>query len=190
MLSDRYYETEIREGPKSRPFYFYASTEGSAGQERGQPEDGSWIAGAYEAAIQEFRKGLQAEHDAARDGVVVTVSAPREIGADEMVRQNPRLNVHVEEATKLAKHEVGFALHPIHMVWTWTRADDPKAEIVAWLSLSDDTGRSRRGFSVAQLKNLAIMERMIIQAYRDLLRYRSQKQMMDMLATSTASEGD
>jgi len=190
MLPDRYYEAEVREGPKSRPFYFYASTVGSAGREGTHPEDASWIAGAYESAIQEIRKRLQDEHDAARDGIAVAVSEPREISADEMVRQNPRLNVHVEEAIKLAKHEVGFALHPIHMVWTWIRADDPKMEIVAWLRLSDDTGVSGRGFSAAQLKNSAIMERMIIQAYRDLLRYRSQRQMMDMLATSAASEGD
>lgn len=190
MLPDRYYETEIHEGPKSFPLYFYASTQGSIGQEGAHPEDGLWIAGAYETAIQEVRKRLQDEHDSARDGIAVTVSEPREISADEMVRQNPRLNVHVEEAIKLAKHEVGFALHPIRMVWTWIRADDPKTEIVAWLRLSDDTGLAGRGFGVSQLKNLAIMERLVIQAYRDLLRYRSQKQMMDMLATSAASEGD
>lgn len=190
MLPDRYYETEIREGSKSRSLYFYASAEGPASEEQGCTDDAVWVAGAYESAVQKFRARLQAEHDGIKDGVVVTASDPREIGADEMVRQNPRLNVHVEEAIKLAKHEVGFALHPIHMVWTWTRSDDPNAEVLAWLRLSDDTGFSGKGFSVSQLKNLAIMQRLIIQTYRDLLRYRSQKQMMDILAASASPEGD
>jgi hypothetical protein len=190
MLPDRYYETEIREGSKSRPFYFYASTEGSAGQEQGHPEDVSWIGQAYQSAIEEFRERLQARHHAAKDGVVVTASEPREIGADEMVRQNPRLNVHVEDAIQLAKQEVGFAFHPIRMIWKWSRADDADTEKPAGFMLSDDTGHSGRGFSVPQLKNLAVTQRMIIQTYRDLLRCRSQKQLMDILATSAVSEGD
>ncbi len=187
MSPDRFYSTEIREGPKSRRFYFYASTEGLTDPQYGYAVNDSWIEEAYESAVEEIRRRLQAEHKAAGDGVVVTVSDPVAMSSDDLIRQNPRLHVYVEDAVKLAKRELGYALHPIKMTWSWETAEDPKAESMVQLKLSDETGSFGLGFTPQELKNRSLVEDRISRVYRDLLQHASRTLVMNLLRADTGS---
>ncbi len=146
MLPDRYYVTEIQEGPKARRFYFYASLEGLTGPEYGYAENGSWVAQAYESAIHEARERLASQPGwiAAEFGAVVTTSGPREISPDELVRLDPCVNVPAVNAIKLTKQEIEHPLDPIRVTWCWQSSEESKNETVVYLKLSDDTGASSR----------------------------------------------
>jgi len=190
MSPDRYYCTEIREGPETRRFYFYASTEVLSDPQYGYTVNDSWIAEAYESAIEEIRKQLQAEHDAARDGIVVTVSDPVEVSSDDLVWQNPRLNVYVEDAVKLAKREIEDAFHPIKVIWYWQTSGDPGDEAIVHLKLSDDTGIFGEGFSLQQLRNESLMKNRVRRLYQDLLELRSRKIIMNLLRGNVGAGKD
>jgi hypothetical protein len=190
MLPDRYYCTEIREGPKPRQFCCYASTEGLNDPQYGYGVSDSWIGEAYESTIEEIREGLQSRHDAIKDGVVVEVSAPVEVSAEDLVRQDPLTNVYIEDAIKLAKQELGHALHPIKMTWHWEVNPDPKSESLVHLLLSDDTGSFGKGFTRQELKNRSLVESQIGRLYRDLIQFRSRTLVMGLLRMRSGGEED
>src|SRR5947209_7419419 len=107
MLPDRYYVAEVHEGPKVRRLYFYANVEGLKDPEYGYSEDDSWIEPAYRRGVNQIERGLYA-----KPGVAVTVSEPREISPEDVVKRDPDLNVHILKAIALAKEELREALHP------------------------------------------------------------------------------
>jgi hypothetical protein len=188
MLADRYYCTEIHEGPRSRQFCFYASTEGLNDPQYGYGISDSWIGDAYESEIEQIRKQLQAQHDATKDGVVVTVSVPVEVGLKVLVHMNPRLNVYVEDAIALAKRELGLALHPIKMTWAWEGGADRDPESLVQLQVSDETGLFGKGFTPQELKNQSLVEAQIRRLYRDLLELGSRTRVMNLLRMNAGSE--
>jgi hypothetical protein len=188
MLPDRFYCTEIHEGPKSRQFCFYASTEGLTDPQYGYAVSDSWIVEAYESAIEENRKQLQAQHETAKDGVVVTASAPVEVSPEDLVRMNPLLNVYVADAIELAKRELGFALHPIKTTWFWESSADRNSESCVQLRVSDETGVFGRGFTPQELKNHSLVESQISRLYRDLLQLGSRTRVMNLLRMNAGTE--
>src|SRR5262249_15054451 len=121
MLPDRYYVADVQEGPKARRLYFYASVEGLTDPEYGYIKDNSWIEPEYESVAREVeeRRSVQPRGFEAVPGAAVTVSEPREISPEDVVRQAPAVNTHVIKAISRAKHEIENALHPIKVVWHW-----------------------------------------------------------------------
>jgi hypothetical protein len=190
MNADQFYCTEIREGPNFHGFFLYASTEGLTDAEYGYQVSSSWIADAYRSALEEVRKRLQANHDAANAGVRVDVSEPVEVSSDEVVKQNPRLHVYIEEAIKLARRELGYALHPIHMTWFWEAVQDVKRESLVQLRISDETGSFGVGFTPQELKDQSLVESRISRLYRDLLELGSQTRVMNLLRVSAGTAGE
>lgn len=198
MSPNQYYSTEIREGPKSRRFYFYASVEGLTGPEYGYTEDHAWIDQAYESAIHEVRQRLSvqpwsssaASVAAAQAGVVVIVSDPREISRDELVRLDPWVNVYVVNAIRLAKREIGDALHPIRVIWHWQTTEEAGDEAAVYLKLSDDTGKFGEGFGLQQLRNESLMKDRIRRVYQDLLELRSRTLIMNLLRGNVSAGKD
>jgi len=181
MSPDRYYGAEIHEGPSPRRLYFYASTEGLTGPEYGYTEDHCWVAQAYESVTREVRERLSVQPFLTEAGAVVTVSDPREISPDELVQQDPWVNVYVVSAIKLAKREIEDALHPIKVIWCWQTSGNPGDEAIVHLKLSDDTGFFGEAFSLQQLKNESLMKDRIRRLYQDLLERRSRTIIMNLL---------
>jgi hypothetical protein len=107
-----------------------------------------------------------------------------------MVKQNPRLHVYIEEAIRLTKRELGYALHPINMTWFWEAAQDVTRESLVQLGISDETGSFGVGFSPQELKNQSLVESRISRLYRDLLELGSQKRVMNLLRVSAATAGE
>ena len=189
MSPDQYYCAEIREGPNSRRFYFYASVQGLTGPEYGYTEDHAWIDQAYESALHEVlqrfsvepRSSSAASVATAQAGVVVSVSEPHVFRAEELVRLDPWVNVYVVNAIKLAKRELGHAFHPIRVVWRWQTSEEPEDEAVVYLMLSDETGKFGEGFSLQQLRNESLVKDRIRRLYQDLLELRSRTLIMNLL---------
>ena len=192
MSPDRYYLTDIHEGPKSRRFYFYASIEGLAGPEYGYSEDNSWVDRAYEPAIHGVRERLlvQPWGWVAEAGVAVSASDPREISSDELVRLAPEVNAYVVNAISLAKREIGDALHPVRVTWHWQTSEEVRDEAAVYLKLSDDTGMFGEGFTLQQVKNESLMKNRIRRLYQDLLGHRSRTLIMNLLRESVGASKD
>lgn len=171
MSPDRYYVADLREGPRVRRLYFYASTEGLRGSEYGYAEDDSWIDSAFESVVYEVREklSLQPWGYAAEAGAEITVSEPREISPAEAIQQAPRVNTHVIKAIDLAKREVGKALHPIRVTWHWEISEEWGDDASAYLILTDDAATCRQGFGLQQLEDEALMKDRIRRLYQDLL---------------------
>ncbi len=183
MLPDRYYVADVPEGPRPRRLYFYASTEGLNGPEYGYTEDDSWIDSAYEFAVHTVRQRLlvQPHGFEAVAGADVTVSAPREIGPDELVRHDPGVNVHVLNAINLAKREIGESTHPIKVTWFWQTTGETTDEAAVYLKLSADTEPRLRGFTVQEIRNETLMKELIRGLYQDLLERRSRELIINLL---------
>jgi hypothetical protein len=192
MSPDRFYVTEIHEGPKSRQFYFYASVEGLTGPEYGYSEDDSWVEQAYASAIHGVRERLllQPWGWVAEARVVVSGSGPREISSDESVRLAPEVNVYIVNAIGLAKREIKDALHPIRITWHWQTSEEVRDDAAVYLKLSDDTGMFGEGFTLQQVKDESLMKNRIRHLYQDLLGHRSRTLIMDLLRGKVGAAKD
>ena len=172
MLPDPFHTAEIREGPDFPAVRLLdASTEGLNGPEYGYTEDYTWIDQAYESAEREVEESLSAQHGGGTPeaGTAVSVSEPREVSSGASIRLGPRTNVHVENAISLAKVEIGYALHPIRVVWYWQPHESTGDEVLVFLKLSDDTGTFGEGFGLQRLRNESLMKDRIRRLYQDLL---------------------
>jgi len=187
MMPDRYYVADVHEGPRVRRLYFYASVEGLTDPEYGYTEDNSWIEPAYKRAANEIER----EHNA-EPGTTASVSEPREIGPEELVEQNPGVNVHVLKAIALAKEEIREALHTIKVTWYWQASDDAREESAVHLILEDDTVflPVLFGLSLHQLSNEDLMKKRIRRLYQDLLARRSRTLIKNLLRKNVGAEKD
>jgi hypothetical protein len=187
MLPDRYYVADVHEGPKLRRLYFYAKVEGLKDPEYGYSEDDSWIEPAYRRAVNEIERGLHA-----KPGVAVTVSEPREISPEGLVKLDPDLNVHILKAIALAKEELGEALHPIRVMWHWQTQEDYSEEAPVYLTLADDVVMlpAAFGLKLQQLGDESLMKERIRRLYRKLLEDRSRKLVMDLLRMNAVAGKD
>ncbi len=192
MLPDRYYVAEVREGPKARRLYFYANVEGLNGPEYGYTEDDSWISPAYEGVVHEIQERLSTlpRGFAAEPGAIITVSEPREIGPEELLHHDPGVNVYMASAIKMAKREIGEALHPIRVTWFWQACDVAGEDVAAYLKLSDDMGTFGEGFTLQELRNEALMKDRIGRLYRELLEFRSRSLVMKLLRMNVGAGKD
>jgi hypothetical protein len=187
MLPDRYYVADVHEGSKVRRLYFYASVEGLTDPEYGYSEDNSWIEPAYKRAVNEIERGLDAE-----PGAAVSVSESHEISLDELVKQDPEVNVHILKAITVAKEEIRDALHPIKVIWYWQASDDVGKETAVHLILEDDTVflPVLFGLSLQQLSNESLMKERIRRLYQDLLAIRSRTLIKNLLRGNVGAGRD
>ena len=153
------------------------------GPEYGYTEDDSWIEPAYQAAIREVREGRSGNPWGwvPETGVSATVTGPRETSPDELVRQDPWMNVYVVNAIRIAKQEVGAALHPIRVVWYWQPSNQVGDEAAAYLSLSEDSASFGEGLSLRQLRDESATRERIRKLYQDLLEFRSRELILSLL---------
>jgi hypothetical protein len=191
MSPDRFYITEIREGPKSRLFYFYASVQGLTGPEYGYSEDDSWVDQTYESAIHGVRERLLVQPwGYVAEAGVVSASGPREISSDELVPLALEVNVYVVNAIGLAKREIEDALHPIRITWHWQTSEEVRDDAAVYLKLSDDTGMFGEGFTLRQIKDESLMKNRIRRLYQDLLGHRSRTLIMNLLRGKAGAARD
>lgn len=192
MLPDRYYVADLREGPRVRRLYFYASTEGLRGPEYGYAEDDSWIDSAYESVVYEVREklSLQPWGYVAEAGAAITVSEPREISLAEAIQQAPQVNTHVIRAIDLTKREIGKALHPIRATWHWEISEDWGDDASVYLVLTDDMATRREGFGMQQLKDEDLMKDRIRRLYQDLLAFGTRDLIKNLLRAKAGAGKD
>ena len=187
MLPDRFYVADVHEGPKVRRLYFYPNVEGLKDPEYGYSEDDSWIEPAYRRVVDEIERGLYA-----MPGAVVTVSKPREISPEDLVKLDPDLNVYISKAIALAKEELREALHPIRVVWHWQTQDDYTEEVPVYMTLADDVVMlpAAFGLKLQQLSDESLMKERIRRFYRKLLEDRSRRLVLDLLRMNAVAGKD
>jgi hypothetical protein len=172
---DHYYRVDVREDSEVRPAYFYSTTGGLYDLQYGWVVNTSRMHESLASAIEEFRGSLQAKHDAARDGILVTVSEPKEVTEDEVDRHNPSWGVLVQRATTVVKNAIARSIDPINITWTWEWIDEPNALSIVRLKLSAETESVAEEFTPAELKDESLMRGRILRLYGILLQKRSEK---------------
>lgn len=173
MVNERYFRVDVNEGSRSLPAYFYETVGGLADLKYGWAGYTSGMYRSVSAAVEEFRRSLQAKHDAAGDGIVVTVSDPVEVSRDEVERRRPLWGALVQKATALVKKEMEQSIYPADIIWGWEWIDDPASPAIVRLTLSDEFGSVATEFIPQDLKDERLMERRIGRLYGDLLGVRS-----------------
>ncbi len=85
----RYYRVAVYEGTQSRPAYFYETDAGLFDLQFGWGNYTSHMHDSLADAMADFRKHLQSEHDAAKDGIKVAFGEPVEVQWEEVKQASP-----------------------------------------------------------------------------------------------------
>lgn len=89
MASVRYYRVPVYEGTKQNSAYFYETDAGLFDLQYGWGKYTRHMHDSLQEAMADFRRHLQAEHDAAQDGLTVGLGEPVEVQWDEVRQASP-----------------------------------------------------------------------------------------------------
>jgi hypothetical protein len=132
---------------------------------------------SLEAAIDDFRKKCQREHDAAHDGIEVTVSNPVEVTKEEVDRHNPSWGALVQRITAVVKNAIARSIDPIDITWGWEWIDDAGAEALVRLRLAAEAESATGEFTREELQDESVMRVRILRLYDELLQKLLEKQL-------------
>lgn len=93
MAAVRYFRVQVFQGSRSNPAFFYETEAGLFDLQYGWSKYTRHMHDSLAEAMRDFRKHLQAEHDAAADGVQVSLGEPFEVTWEEVRQAGPARDV-------------------------------------------------------------------------------------------------
>ena len=89
MAAVRYYRVPLYQGTKQTPVYFFETETGLFDLQYGWGKYTRHMHDSLQDAMADFRRHLQAEHDAAEDGVTVSLGEPVVVQWEEVKEASP-----------------------------------------------------------------------------------------------------
>lgn len=167
---ERYYRVDVTEGSRKQPAYFYETRGGLADIVYGWATHSSGMHRSISTAVEDFRRTLQAKHDAAGDRVAVMVSDPMEVSMDEVDRHSPRFGALAARARAILQEEMSKSAYPVEITaveWEWI--DAPNSPELVRLRLSDELGNVAAEFTPQELQDESLMRHRLRRLYDQLL---------------------
>ena len=87
MSAIRYYKVILTSGEKQAPIFFYETEGGEFDLQFGWATYSSCMHTTLDGAIHDFLVHVQREHNAKKDGIIVSTSAPVKVSKDEVFQK-------------------------------------------------------------------------------------------------------
>ena len=187
MNRDSAYMVKLSEGPAWTREAFFRGRDGRFG-----PLYVPGLAGdeapTLQDAIASYRDRVQAQHDLARDGVVVEVdSEPIRVGGVDGELQKLASSGLEARADELLDRESGRTLYPFGRSWCWFRGD--RGEAMARLSLFDRISHTKAALKRSELRDRSRLEYRISRIWGDHLAARSRRLIEPIIESIREHEG-